>query len=73
MESILISRKLFDALLDVARTEHALQMRGFTKATAASLGPEAEEAYLSGGVPGLNNWRREKRESVISLAEAVGR
>jgi len=60
---------LCDALLEVAKIEQALQMRGYTQATARSLGSEAEDAYRSGGVPGLNDWRRRKREAVIARAE----
>lgn len=56
-------------LLDVARIEHELHMSGFTLATARRLGPDAEHAYRSGGTPGLNNWRREKREAAIAKAE----
>lgn len=62
-------QKQRDALYEVARIEQALQMRGFTLATAKSLGAEAEHAYRSAGVPGLNNWRREKREAAINGAE----
>lgn len=58
-----------DSLLEVARIEQALQMQGYTKATAKSLGPEAEDAYLCGGAPGLNNWRRQKREAAIARTE----
>ncbi len=58
-------------LLEVARIEQELQMGGFTKATAKRLGPEAEEAYLVGGAPGLNNWRRKKREAAIAKAEGL--
>jgi hypothetical protein len=57
------------ALLEVARVEQQIQMYGYTKATAAKLGPEAESAYLTGGVPGLNNWRRAKREAAMAKAE----
>lgn len=59
-----------ESLLEVARIEQELQMRGYTKATAKQLGPEAEHAYLSGGAPGLNNWRRQKREAAIAEAES---
>lgn len=55
-------------LLQVARVEHELQMRGFTLATARRLGPDAETAYLRGGAPGLNNWRRRLREAAIAKA-----
>jgi hypothetical protein len=60
----------YNDLLQVARIEQELHMLGFTKATAKRLGPGAEEAYLSGGAPGLNNWRRDKREAAIKKAEA---
>jgi hypothetical protein len=63
---------LCDELLEVVRIEQALQMRGYTKATAKSLGPEAEDAYLCGGAPGLNNWRRHKREAAIEAAAGRG-
>ena len=56
-------------LLEVARIEHLLHMGGFTKATAKKLGREAVDAYASAGVPGLNHWRRQKRESAIAKAE----
>jgi hypothetical protein len=59
-----------EALLEVARIEQALQLRGYTRAAAKSLSPEAEDAYLSGGAPALNNWRRQKREAAIAMAEA---
>ena len=60
---------LCDSLLEVAQIEQALQMRGYTRATAKGIGREAEEAYLYGGVPGLNDWRRRKREFAIARAE----
>lgn len=56
-------------LLEVAVIEQQLHLAGYTKATARKLGPEAEEAYLISGVPGLNDWRRRKRESAIAKAE----
>lgn len=56
-------------LLRVARIEQELHMMGFTKATAVRLGPDAEEAFLSDGAPGLNNWRRSQREAAIAKAE----
>jgi hypothetical protein len=58
-------------LLEVAHIEHQLQMGGFTKATAKRLGPEALEAYLMGGSPGLNHWRRGKREAAIRKTEGA--
>lgn len=59
-----------DALLEVAHIEQVLQMRGYTRATAKSLGEDAEQVYLSAGSTGLNNWRREKREAAIAKAIA---
>lgn len=65
-----VGAKSAEQLLEVARIEQALHMRGFTRATAKHLGSEAEEAYLGAGVPGLNDWRRRKREAAIAAAEA---
>lgn len=56
-------------LLEVSRIEQELQMRGYTRATATRLGREAEDAFLAAGVPGLNNWRRKKREAAIAKAQ----
>ena len=57
-------------LLEVARIEQELHMGGYTKATAKRLGNEAMEAYAIGGVPFLNDWRRQKREAAIAKAES---
>ena len=56
-------------LLQVAQIEQELHLGGYTKATAKRFGQEAEEAYLSAGAPGLNDWRRRKRESAIAKAK----
>ena len=55
-------------LLEVAEIEQELHTMGYTKATAKRLGKEAEEAYLSAGVLGLNDWCRRKREAAIRRA-----
>lgn len=59
-------------LYEVAQIESTLHVSGFTKATAKGLGPEAEEAYLIGGSPGLNDWRRRKRDAAIRKADSNG-
>jgi hypothetical protein len=58
-------------LLEVARIEQQLQMFGYTKASAKAIGPDAEDAYLTAGAPGLNDWRRRKREAAIAKAEGA--
>lgn len=62
-------QKQRDALYEVARIEQALQMRGYTLATAKDLGDGATDAYRCAGSTGLNNWRRMKREAAIALVE----
>jgi hypothetical protein len=56
-------------LLESARIDHALFLRGYLLATARQLGPEAEETYLAGGAAGLREWARRKREAAIAKAE----
>lgn len=58
-------------LLESARIDQALQMRGYTVATARALGEDAHDAYLSAGPGGLRNWARCKRE--VAIAKAEGR
>lgn len=56
-------------LLESARIDQALQMRGYTIATARSISEEAEMAYLLAGPGGLRKLAQRKRVAAIAKAE----